>query len=335
MVVRLAEWGIALNVRFLETFYWLATLKSVTKTARHLRIGQPVVSMRLATLQRDLGVELYSGMGRSFELTSAGRRIFPKCEAIVNLANDIEADARDTLLGRDSIRIGLAEVIALSWLPQLLAGMEQEHLSASISTGPAEQLLSAVREEAIDVALTIGPVTEPALHSLPLCEFPIEWVAAPSLAADHAPATVQDLARLPIIQSRRASYRYEKMREYFEWHGVQNLDGLRPNHWMDVGFSIITCAHLASEGVGVTALPVAIVSRQIDDGRLARLPIKEMFKPWKIVAVVNKTKVHVEAIHRALLQVEAAVNLYASQLDADRFHCLVGSSPGASVTPDG
>lgn len=314
-----------MNVRFLETFYWLATLKSVTKTAKRLRIGQPVVSMRLATLQRDLGVELYTGMGRGFELTAAGRRIFPKCEAIVNLANDIEADARDTLLGRDSIRIGLAEVVALSWLPQLLSEMEREHLSASISTGPADELLSAVRDDSIDVALTIGPITEPSLTARPLCEFPVEWVIAPFLVEARSPATLQDLARLPIIQSRRASYRYQKMREYFEWHGVQNLEGLRPNHWMDVGFSMITCAHLASEGVGVTALPIAVVSRQIDDGRLARLRIKEIFKPWEIVAVIKKTKVNVEAIQKTLAQVEIAVALYASQLDSEHFHCLVSS----------
>ncbi|MBP8232854.1 MAG: LysR family transcriptional regulator [Rhizorhabdus sp.] len=317
-----------MNVRFLETFYWLATLKSVTKTARHLRIGQPVVSMRLATLQRDLGVELYTGMGRTFELTVAGRRIFPKCEAMVNLANDIEADARDTLLGRDSIRIGLSDVIALSWLPQLLSEMERAHLSAHITTGRANELMEAVREDSIDVALAIGPVTEPSLYSVPLCEFPIEWVTAPSLVAERMPETVQDLARLPIIQSRRSSYRYEKMREYFEWHGVQNLDGLRPNHWMDVGFSIITCAHLASEAVGVTALPIAIVSRQINDGRLTRLPIKETFKPWQIVAAIKKAKVNVELIQTTLSQVKLAVSLYASQKPPELFRPLVWETEG-------
>ena len=40
-----------MNVSFLETFYWLGTLKSVKDTAARMRIAQPVVSMRMAALQ--------------------------------------------------------------------------------------------------------------------------------------------------------------------------------------------------------------------------------------------------------------------------------------------
>jgi DNA-binding transcriptional LysR family regulator len=305
----------------------MATLKSVTKTAKQLRVSQPVVSMRLATLQRDLGVELYYGTGRNFALTPAGRRVLGKCESIVLLANDLESEVRDTLLGKNTIRIGLTEIVALSWLPELLTRMDQAHLSASITTGPADELLNTLRDEKIDLALTIDTSSDPTLRGLPLCEFPIQWVAAPALIDRNPPLTVQDLARLPIIQSRRTTYRYEKMREYFEWHGVQNVEGLRPNHWIDVGFGMMTCAHLASKGVGVTALPVAVVAPQLENKSLVQLAIKEAFKPWQIAAICKKN-VNIEVVKTTLDCIGEAVRAYASRIDSSFFQPL-GSAASA------
>lgn len=277
-----------MNVRFLETFYWFARLKSVTKTAAHLRISQPVVSMRLATLKRDLGVELYKGVGKNFELTPAGKRILSKCEAIVSLSKELEADVRETLLGGRTIRIGAAEVVAHSFLPDLLSHMRECSLSASLITAPADDLVQRLKEEKIDIALTVGPPEDPALLIQPVCSMEVSWFAPPNLIGEAPPTSVHDLTHYPIIQSRRATYRYQKMREYLEWHGVDGADGLIQNHWIDVGFGMTTCAHLASRGVGITALPSAVVAHQLASGLLTRLDIAEKFNPWHIVAVSRK-----------------------------------------------
>jgi DNA-binding transcriptional LysR family regulator len=274
------------NVSFLETFYWLARLKSFSETAKRLRISQPVVSMRMTALQRALGTDLYRGSGRSFELTNAGRRVLAKCEAIVVLTKEVEDEAKQAASAATTGYVGVTDVIALSWLPEFLGNLSAHRptLNVGIRTGSLSELMAGVQKGDIDVALVLGPVNDPALVGDHVCEFTIKWVGSRELVPARAGMDILDLTRLPIIRSPRNSYRYEKMLEYFRWHNVAGVEAFQPR-WIDVGLSMATCAHLASRGVGVTALPVAVVSNLLSEGRLCIFDIPQQFLPWQIAAV--------------------------------------------------
>ena len=280
-----------MNVSFLETFYWLGTLKSASAAAKRLRISQPVVSMRMAALHRAFGVELYRGSGRSFELTDAGRRVLAKCEAILLLSQEIEEDVKNAASAENTVNVGITEIIALSWLPDLLVQLkaDQPSLGVGIRTGLLTELIAALQSGEIDLALVVGPVNDPTLISRDICDFAIKWVGSPTLVAPGPQLDVRDLARLPIIRSPRASYRYEKMLEYFRWHGLGDVEEFQPSDWINVGFGMMTCAHLAARSVGVTALPIGIVSTFIDDGRLGVIDVKQEFLPWTIAAIRSRS----------------------------------------------
>jgi len=274
-----------MNVSFLETFYWVATLKSFSEAAKRLRVSQPVVSMRMATLQRDLGAILYQGSGKTFELTNAGRRVFAKCESIVILSKELEDEAREAATAATTGYVGVTDVIALSWLPEFLGRLNAHpSLSVGIKTGAVSDLMTALQAGDIDVALVLEPVNDPTLASDHICEFAVKWLTSASSAPAKESIDIQELTRLPIIRSPRNSYRYEKLLEYFRWHDVPGVEAFQPR-WIDVGLSMSTCAHLASRGLGVTALPVAAVSNLMEDGRLAVLNVPQEFLPWKIAAV--------------------------------------------------
>jgi len=274
-----------MNISFLETFYWLATLKSFSEAAKRLRVSQPVVSMRMAALQRDLGAELYRGSGKTFELTNAGRRVFAKCEAIVVLSKELEDEAREAASAATTGYVGVTDVIAMSWLPEFLGNLRADQsLNIGIRTGPLSELKTALHNGDIDVALMLEPVNDPALVSDHICDFTVKWMGSPDLLSPEAAKDILDLTKLPIIRSPRNSYRYEKMLEYFRWHDVTGADAFQPR-WLDVGLSMATCAHLASRGVGVTALPVAAASNLVSEGRLSIYDIPQEFLPWQIAAV--------------------------------------------------
>ena len=46
------------DFRSLETFYWVAQLRSFRAAAEHLHTTQPAVSQRIANLEDELGVKL-------------------------------------------------------------------------------------------------------------------------------------------------------------------------------------------------------------------------------------------------------------------------------------
>ena len=54
-----------MNVRFLETFVWLAQLRNFRMTAEKLHTTQAAVSSRIATLEQDFGVRLFDRGARA------------------------------------------------------------------------------------------------------------------------------------------------------------------------------------------------------------------------------------------------------------------------------
>jgi DNA-binding transcriptional LysR family regulator len=70
-----------------------------------------------------------------------------------------------------------------------------------------------------------------------------------------------------------------------------------------------TCAHLASRGVGVTALPTAVVAHFLSTNLLMRLEISERFNPWHVVAVSRKVG-RTEALTLAWVCVAEAVSTF-------------------------
>ncbi|MGH8035623.1 MAG: LysR family transcriptional regulator, partial [Lysobacterales bacterium] len=44
-----------MNLRFVEAFYWVASLKSISRAAEKLYLTQSAMSSRIATLEEELG----------------------------------------------------------------------------------------------------------------------------------------------------------------------------------------------------------------------------------------------------------------------------------------
>ena len=47
-----------MNLRFVEAFYWIASLKSISRAAEKLHLTQSAMSSRISTLEDELGVLL-------------------------------------------------------------------------------------------------------------------------------------------------------------------------------------------------------------------------------------------------------------------------------------
>jgi DNA-binding transcriptional LysR family regulator len=68
--------------RWLNAFHAVARSGGFTAAAKVLNIGQPTVSMHVAALEAQFGVELFHRRGRRVELTSLGRELFTITEGL-------------------------------------------------------------------------------------------------------------------------------------------------------------------------------------------------------------------------------------------------------------
>src|SRR5215210_8890997 len=107
------------NVRGLETLLWVARLGGFGAAARHLHVTQPAITRRIRELEEELGTPLFHREKRQIVLTPSGRQCVQIAERIVaDVAALHEAAGRSTGV-TGTIRIGVSEVIALSWLDRL------------------------------------------------------------------------------------------------------------------------------------------------------------------------------------------------------------------------
>ena len=63
-----------MNLRFVEAFYWVASLKSISRAAEKLHLTQSAMSSRISPLEEELGVLLLDRGDKQFKLTAAGAR---------------------------------------------------------------------------------------------------------------------------------------------------------------------------------------------------------------------------------------------------------------------
>jgi hypothetical protein len=105
-----------MNLRFVEAYYWVVMLRSVTRAAEKLHLTQSAVSSRIAVLEQDLGTLLLDRRDKAFRVTVAGQRFFGYCEKLLALQREIRAELGGAGSQPVTLRVGAIESVLHSWL---------------------------------------------------------------------------------------------------------------------------------------------------------------------------------------------------------------------------
>lgn len=118
-----------LSLRRLAYFVAAAELGTMTRAAQRLHVSQSAVSLAVAELERELGVQLLlRRRARGLTPTAAGRRVLADARVLLRRADELRAGARDlgaTLRGR--LVVGCFATLAPLVLPGLLDGFAAAH----------------------------------------------------------------------------------------------------------------------------------------------------------------------------------------------------------------
>ena len=144
-----------MNLQQLETFRLVAKLGSFTRAAQVLNATQSTVSMRVAQLEQSLDQQLLDRSQRTIRLTSAGRNLLRYAEQFHNLAEEMHHSLAAPHALSGLVRIGVAELIALTWLPQLVADLNAHYpkIEIDIEVGLGGSMYERVRSGELDICL--------------------------------------------------------------------------------------------------------------------------------------------------------------------------------------
>ncbi len=265
-----------MNLKFLETFVWVARLRSFSLAAEKLCTTQAAVSNRIATLERDLGVRLFERDLRIVSLTPHGQRALPQAEAIVRMVGEFERAIGDANNLRGTVMIGAIDSIVYAWLPRLIERVKEAYPNVTIdlTVDTSINLARQIQDGQIDLGLIMGPVVAPHIRNIELCSFDCLWIAAPTLALKTGRLRIADLSDYPIFAYSKGSQPHQAVLRAIE---AANVDPGAVRVFNSNSLATIT--RLIRDGVGVAVLPQVVVQEYLEKGELRILDVDARLPP--------------------------------------------------------
>ncbi len=308
-----------MNIRFLETFIWLARLKSFRTTAEKLNTTQPNISSRIASLEDYLRTKLYVRSSKEFQLTAAGRRLFEYAEQIVDLCSQMKIDVGAADSDRGVLRIGLIELVTISWFPRFVEAIRESGFISEIDfiTETSVNLTEALRKDEIDVAFLWGPSNEPNVTNDYICNYAMSWIGHPQFLNGTDSMDVVDVAKLPVIPTRKGTSGYVIVKEYFASYGLDSIPNSVDRITMNA-YSLSTAAHLVRTGLGVMAIPSLVMANDLLDGTVVKLPVKQSLPPAHLTACYKIPTVR-PVVNKVVEIARTIAKEYAAEIGQEHF----------------
>ena len=275
-----------MNIQQLETYIHVVKLRSFTKAAAKLNATQSTVSMRISELEKELGVQLLDRSQRQIEMTAKGRDLLHYASRVRSLVVDIRTRVGDPTRVTISIRIAAAELVALTWLPELVGKLNEAYpqVQVDLDVGLRGRFYEQLRSGEVD--LCILPTNGAKLRGLDYTPIPpvtFVFMASPMLNLPKTALRPEQIGRIPLIMLGPNSVIAEIQSDWFQENGVAIDNTIRSN-------SMEISAGLVRSGLGVSFLPREFYREELQSGRMVELTVAPALPPVSFSIISMKER---------------------------------------------
>ena len=294
-----------MNLRFVEAFYWVASLKSISRAADKLFLTQSAMSSRIATLEDELGVLLLDRRDKQFKLTVAGARFLVYAQKLLELQREVKAEMGSGTPLAVSMRIGAIESVLHSWLIPWLEKLRQDQpgleLELTVETTPI--LMDHIQRGTLDLVFAVLPASADGVRNRALPFMEMAFVGNPALHTKRK-YRLDELAEMELLTFQKGSQPHVTLLDLFRQHQLE------PKRVHAIS-SISAMLQLVQGGFGVALLPRVAVQRLAGvanlkllscDAKLQALPIHASYRTDPTSQAVERV------VKSALAFVEATPN---------------------------
>jgi DNA-binding transcriptional LysR family regulator len=261
-----------LDLSRLRIFVAVARSGSFTRAAEELDLRQPTVSQQIQVLERGLRTRLFERLGRGIALTAAGTTLLSYAERILELVEEAQAATREAAgLALRTLRLGAGNTLATYILPDLLARLrwEQPDVVVQITVGNTEQLIDAVLDQRVELALVGSPILDDRLAVHPFLRDELVVIAPPDRPwAGRTGIGLAELRTQTLLVREPGSALQASLHEILQSYGVE------PEHTITLG-NLEAIKRSVEAGLGVSIVPEIAVRREVQSGALHALAIAE------------------------------------------------------------
>jgi DNA-binding transcriptional LysR family regulator len=244
----------------LRSFVTVAEVGHLTRAAERLHVSQPALSAQIRSLEETLGVTLFDRGSSGMTLTAAGRHLLPEARDIVAKATALRGLAQ-SLQGNTAGRVSVGTLAdpSVLRLGEILALARERHplLEIELQHEVSGAAFAKVRDGELDASFYYGPLTHPAIASLPLGML-VYRVAAPFAWRDRVEnADDAAIAALPWIMTPPISTHHALATHFFAARGLEPATVLEADNEL-----VIRSLVVAGVGVALLRDDLALAAQQ-------------------------------------------------------------------------
>jgi DNA-binding transcriptional LysR family regulator len=266
----------------LLAFLAVARHRSLSRAASELDLGQPTISDRLRSLEREVGATLVRRQGRGVALTPEGEAFLSYAQRALEVLKQGKETVRAAHTGSGG-RVSIAVTVtagAYLFAPALVA-FQREHPGIEVQVRSAHSWESPglLLDDVVQLALISGPIVHPQIETVQTFRSKLICVAGKSRLSA---VSRSDLAAGRLL----VSYWGPAYQSFLEEVKVSAVDGGR--QWMEIS-PVELVKGLAIAGVGLSIIPAIAARVELQTGTLAQIEVADAVLPeWRIALIRRK-----------------------------------------------
>lgn len=262
-------WNLDWNL--LRTFTVIVQEQSISGAASRLGLKQPTVSNALKRLEESIGADLIDRGPRTFEMTAQGNALYTECLGIFGSVNRLSSaleQAGSTITG--SIPLAMATHVTCPLLDETLADFHQLHPAAclSIDIMSSKEVVHSVLAKKAALGICLVRDQHPELDYRLLYTQHFGFFCGPRHRFfGQEGLTLEDLGDEHCVSFHTDQWN-DVLQPIAQLRNKANFDSKTAG----VSSNLEEIRRMVMAGLGIGALPIHVMERDVRDGLLFRLP---------------------------------------------------------------
>ncbi|MBE6777454.1 MAG: LysR family transcriptional regulator [Ruminococcaceae bacterium] len=257
-----------MTVRHLKVFVCVCKHGNMTKAAEELFIAQPAVSNTIAEIEKNYNVKLFERINKRLFLTDEGKTLLIKAQEAVSAFDEFEEQALNSSK-KPLLKIGSSLTIGKQKLPWLLRKLKENFtdIDFQISINQTAIIESKISNGTLDFAFIQGKPSDPNIKSrLVDCSTLIAVCGNKYNMPDTV--TLKELCKYDLLLREDESVSREFLDHIFA------LENIVVTPVME-SISNQALISAAVQNLGVTIMPEALLTRQLNNGGLRKIAVSD------------------------------------------------------------
>lgn len=255
-----------MTIRHLKVFLCVCKHQSMTKAAEELFIAQPAVSNTIAEIEKNYKVKLFDRINKKLLLTDEGKVLLIKAQEVLTAFNEFEEIALNSSQ-KPLLKIGSSLTIGKQKLPWLLRNLKEnfKEIDFQVSINQTSIIESKILNGTLDFAFIQGKPSSPSIKSRLVDSNTLIAVCGKKYDMPDT-VTLKELCRYDLLLREDESVSREFLDNIFA------LENIVVTPVME-SISNQALISAAVQNLGVTIMPEALLTRQLNSGGLRKITV--------------------------------------------------------------